>query len=198
MQSQTPCCPWTKLSWFLPLILLAILGGLLFRPTGNVLAQPPKNAKGSAQQEEGKETAKVPVGRGGIPNAKLNANSKGKKMEEPEYNKLTPEERCPRVFPCEPNALFSSVRPERRTEEKRGGWGGVLAEEPWPRRRKADRRPKRKSLACSGPNAASWRADLNRPTAGAGWLTCDSNTRIDGACRFAYTNDVVRTCCPSD
>lgn len=93
MQSQTPCCPWTKLSWFLPLILLAILGGLLLRPTGNVLAQPPKNAKGSAQQEEGKETAKVPVGRGGIPNAKLNANSKGKKMEEPEYNKLTPEER---------------------------------------------------------------------------------------------------------
>ena len=26
---------------------------------------------------------------------------------------------------------------------------------------------------CSGPNAASWRADLNRLTAGAGWLTDD-------------------------
>ena len=93
MPNQSTCCPLTKLSWFLPLVLLAILGGLLLRPTGNLLAQPPKNAKASAQQEEGKETAKVPVGRGGIPNAKLNANSKGKKMEEPEYNKLTPEER---------------------------------------------------------------------------------------------------------
>jgi methionine-R-sulfoxide reductase len=63
------------------------------RPIGTALAEPPKSAKASDKQEEGKETAKVSVGRGGLPNSKSKSNAKGKKMEEPEYNKLTPEER---------------------------------------------------------------------------------------------------------
>ncbi len=106
---------------------------------------------------------------------------------------------------------FLFLPPRRAEGREEGGWGGAVAQESWlrrhkadrrpkrmPRRHKADRRPKRESLACSGPDAASWRAWLNRSTAGAGWLTGDSNTRIDGACRFAYTNIVVRTCCQSD
>jgi hypothetical protein len=39
---------------------------------------------------------------------------------------------------------------------------------------RTDRPTPPKSLACCCPNAASWRADSNRPTAGAGWLTGDA------------------------
>ena len=40
------------------------------------------------------------------------------------------------------------------------------------------------SLACWGPNAASWRAELNRPTAGAGWLTGDETREPLGPSRW--------------
>ena len=43
---------------------------------------------------------------------------------------------------------------------------------------------RRKLLACSGPNAASWWAELNRPTAGAGWLTCEPSGRKPRAISF--------------
>lgn len=56
---------------------------------------PPKGAKETGKQQakddDGKETARVIVGRGGLPNSK--ATGKGKKMDEPEYNKLSAEER---------------------------------------------------------------------------------------------------------
>ncbi|MFM8571396.1 MAG: methionine-R-sulfoxide reductase [Pirellula sp.] len=60
----------------------------MVKSTAKALAiDPPKTTK----DEDGKETAKVAVGRGGQPTPKSSA-SKGKKMNEPEYNKLTPEE----------------------------------------------------------------------------------------------------------
>jgi len=89
MQSKPSCCCVGKLPWILPMILLAAVLGILAKSTSNALAiDPPKSAK----DDDGKETAKVIVGRGGVQNPKL-SGSKGKKMDEPEYNKLTAEER---------------------------------------------------------------------------------------------------------
>ena len=97
MQSNPSCCSLGKLPWILPLIALALLVALLAKSTGNALAvDPPKttkeDSKQQAKEDNGKETAKVAVGRGGQTNPKSTAG-KGKKMSEPEYNKLTPEER---------------------------------------------------------------------------------------------------------
>ena len=42
----------------------------------------------------------------------------------------------------------------------------------------------RGSWSDQSPNAASWRAELNRPTAGAGWLTCEPSGRKPRAISF--------------
>ena len=99
MQSRSSCCCLGRLPWLLPLLSLSfILAIALKSNTSAMLIDPPKTTKsegGKSQDskaEEGKETAKVLVGRGGQANS--NASSgKGKKMSEPEYNNLTAEER---------------------------------------------------------------------------------------------------------
>lgn len=97
MQSNSSCCCYGKFPWILPILLLAVVAGLMLKSTGTALAiDPPKGAKETGKQQakddDGKETAKVIVGRGGLPNSKSSVG-KGKKMDEPEYNKLTAEER---------------------------------------------------------------------------------------------------------
>jgi peptide-methionine (R)-S-oxide reductase len=101
MQSNPSCCYFGKLPWLLPVALVSLLAVLAWKsPLGAVAGAPAKTQENQAQDagktkgktEEGKETAKVVVGRGGQSNPK-SSKSKGNKMDEPEYNKLTPEER---------------------------------------------------------------------------------------------------------
>ncbi|MFM7931250.1 MAG: hypothetical protein ACKO9Q_26365, partial [Pirellula sp.] len=101
MQSNQSCCYFGKLPWLLPVALLSLVAIVAFKSPLDAMASAPSNAsetesqdtkKQSGKAEEGKETAKVVVGRGGQSNSKT-SKSKGNKMDEPEYNKLTPEER---------------------------------------------------------------------------------------------------------
>lgn len=101
MQSNPSCCYFGKLPWLLPAVLVSLLAILAWKsPLGAVASAPAKTQDNQTQDagktkgkaEEGKETAKVVVGRGGQSNPK-SSKTKGNKMDEPEYNKLTPEER---------------------------------------------------------------------------------------------------------
>ena len=101
MQSNPSCCYFAKLPWLLPVVLLSLVAIVAWKSTSIALAGAPAKTTESESQdtnkptgkaEEGKETAKVVVGRGGQSNPK-SSKSKGNKMDEPEYNKLTPEER---------------------------------------------------------------------------------------------------------
>lgn len=102
--TQNPnCCLMAKYPWLVPSVLLAVVSLALFarNTDASAFAPPPsgesKKPTGKSEdkdKDEGKETAKVVVGRGASNgNAGRNASAKGKKMEEPEYNKLTAEER---------------------------------------------------------------------------------------------------------
>ena len=98
MQSNQSCCSFGKLPWLLPVALLSLVAIVAFKSPLDAKASAPPNTsenesqdanKPSGKAEEGKETAKVVIGRGGQSNPK-SSKSKGNKMEEPEYNKLTP------------------------------------------------------------------------------------------------------------
>jgi methionine-R-sulfoxide reductase len=99
MQSRSSCCCLGKLPWLIPLMALCLILAVAVRSGTRVLAiDPPKTTKSEngkpaeTKADEGRETAKVIVGRGGLANPKA-SSAKGKKMNEPEYNKLTAEER---------------------------------------------------------------------------------------------------------
>lgn len=103
MTQNSNCCLMAKYPWLLPTVLLAFATVAFFARNSVALAFAPpqtgesKKPAGKAddkEKEEGKETAKVVVGRGASSgNVGRNTSAKGKKMDEPEYNKLTAEER---------------------------------------------------------------------------------------------------------
>jgi len=101
MQSNQSCCSFGKFPWLLPVALLSLVAIVAFKSPLDAKASAPSKTsesesqdtnKPSGKADEGKETAKVVIGRGGQSNPK-SSKSKGNKMDEPEYNKLTPEER---------------------------------------------------------------------------------------------------------
>lgn len=102
MTQNSNCCLMAKYPWLLPTVLLAFATvaffarnsvALAFAPPQSGESKKPAGKADDKEKEEGKETAKVVVGRGAS-NGNVGRNTaKGKKMDEPEYNKLTAEER---------------------------------------------------------------------------------------------------------
>jgi len=100
MPRTNHCCLMAKYPWLIPSVLLAIASAAFvtfnsdaFATTAPPTEEPAKKTTGKSKDkddDEGKETAKVIVGRSG---KAASNSSKGKKMDEPEYNKLTAEER---------------------------------------------------------------------------------------------------------
>ena len=71
----------------------------------------------------------------------------------------------------------ASGRSTGRTARARARAGAQAAGDGYRSRTESIVLHRRKLLACSCPNAASWRAELNRPTAGVGWLTSEPSRR---------------------